>query len=146
MNKELTLTPSAFSNLLSQLLFLEENKKNILDDFFPRKTKEKIELEELIDEYVKKVDQLIKNIKITDESENVFPFVSIGSIISIKDTETHETYQHLICNPYNINTDNSISYLSPMGRALLLKCPGDKVSVNTPSGVYNYVIESITFN
>ena len=41
--------------------------------------------------------------------------------------------------------ENDVSYLSPVGRALLLKKVGDEIKVKTPGGTVHYKINAIEF-
>jgi len=59
-----------------------------------------------------------------------------------EDGSEPETY-HLV-GPAEANPlEGKISDASPLGRALLGKRPGDKVTVNAPDGSFEYVIISV---
>jgi transcription elongation factor GreA len=70
----------------------------------------------------------------------------IGSIVDIRDAydQTVETV-HIVSPFLNQGQVNYTfaSYLSPMGRELLLKRKGDKVMVKLPAGYSHYIINDI---
>jgi transcription elongation factor GreA len=79
-----------------------------------------------------------------DECNDRFPYVIIGSEVDIIDTDCGETYKFKIVGSRELNLEeNCVSFLSPVGMALLLKKEGEVVTVNTPSGVYRYRVRSI---
>jgi len=136
---------SAFENLVSHLVNLEDEKVQLIEDLFPETTREREQFAEFLDEYIAKVNFLIKN-AVTSESENNFPFVTIGSKVKIKDLESGETEELRLVNPIQTSIeDNSISYLSPVGKALILKKVNDIVEVTAPGGMFRYKIEAIEF-
>ncbi|MEI6494663.1 MAG: transcription elongation factor GreA [bacterium] len=65
--------------------------------------------------------------------------VDIGSAVTVKRDGKEETYKIVGAEEADI-TQNKISYLSPIGSALIGKGKGDEVSVKTPRGETKYKI------
>ncbi len=144
MTEKLTLNMPAYENLLAHLVDFEERRSQIVDLYFPEFNRHREEFEELLDSYLNAVDTVVKNVVLSDQTNNDFPFVCLNSEVEIEDIEEQETYSYKIVVPETgRNEDNCITILSPMGKALLCRKEGTVVSVNTPSGVYRYRIKSI---
>lgn len=70
--------------------------------------------------------------------------VSLGSKVTIYDTAYDETVEYEIVGTTEADvTVNRISNESPVGNALLGKKAGDKVKVQTPSGINEFVIKKV---
>ena len=70
--------------------------------------------------------------------------VSVGSTVTLVDGDgVQETYT-IVGSPEARPADGRISNESPMGKALIGKVVGDKVSVKAPSGTLDYTITSIS--
>lgn len=144
MQKKLTLTKLAYEDLLAHLVDYEERRSNIINLYFPEYNRQREEFEELINGYISALDDVVKNVSFSDKAGNDFPFVCLNSVVEIEDVEEIETFNYKIIEPEAINTEiDSITILSPMGKALLCKKKGETVSVNAPSGVYRYRVKSI---
>ncbi|MGI6331379.1 MAG: GreA/GreB family elongation factor [Zhaonellaceae bacterium] len=134
-----------FESLVSHLVNLEDEKDQLIEELFPETTRERKQFAEFLDEYIAKVNHLIKN-TVTSDSEKSFPFVTIGSKVKIKDLESGEKEELRLVNPIQTSVDdNAISYLSPVGKALILKKVGDIVEVTAPGGKFRYKVEAIEF-
>jgi transcription elongation factor GreA len=69
--------------------------------------------------------------------------VSLGATVVVEDADgTEETYV-IVGSPEARPTEGRISNESPVGRALMDKKVGDKVSVTVPNGKLDYTIKSI---
>ncbi len=72
--------------------------------------------------------------------------VIFGSTIEVEDADTEQRKTFTILGPDEADPNRgSISYLSPVGQALLGKEEGDEISVDIPRGRVTYEIISITF-
>ena len=73
--------------------------------------------------------------------------VVFGATVEVEDVDTEESRTFTILGPDEADpAKGSISFLSPVGQALLGKEEGDEVSVDIPRGRVTYEIVSITFN
>ncbi|HHU32951.1 MAG TPA: GreA/GreB family elongation factor [Clostridia bacterium] len=145
MGAQYKMAKPTFESLVSHLVNLEDEKDQLIEELFPETTRERKQFAEFLDEYIAKVNHLIKN-TVTSDSEKSFPFVTIGSKVKIKDLESGEKEELRLVNPIQTSVDdNAISYLSPVGKALILKKVGDIVEVTAPGGKFRYKVEAIEF-
>jgi transcription elongation factor GreA len=70
--------------------------------------------------------------------------VSLGSTVIVVDDEGVEEKYTIVGSPEARPTEGKISNESPVGRALMGKQVGDRVSVQVPSGTLEYAIKSIS--
>lgn len=69
-----------------------------------------------------------------------------GSTVEVEDVDTGETKEFTILGPDEADpSKGSISFLSPVGQALLGKEAGDEVTIDIPRGKVTYEISDITF-
>jgi len=146
MDARFYLTQESYQKLITHLVNFEEHVDNIVNEYYPQPTQERLDVAELIGRYNHKLAEIVKNIITSEEADYTFPCVIIGSSVVIRDLASREIFYYTISGPYhNVFSSDDISYLSPVGRALLLRRAGDTVTVQTPSGKYDYEILSITF-
>ncbi|MBU2234533.1 MAG: transcription elongation factor GreA [Proteobacteria bacterium] len=68
-----------------------------------------------------------------------------GATVTIEDGSTGKKTAYQLVGPLESDLKrNMISVTSPIGRALIGKCVGDEVSVNTPGGVREFEITDIS--
>lgn len=145
MSVQYKLSKPVFENLVAHLVNLEDEKDHLIEELFPEITKEREQFASFLEQYIARINHLIKN-SVTSETAKGFPFVTIGSKVKIKDLESGEEENLHLVSPLQITLeDNAISYLSPVGKALLFKKVGDLVEVTAPGGKFKYQIEAIEF-
>lgn len=137
-----------YEMLIKHLIKIEEEKLCVIDKYYPVWTNERNDFQELMDSYISGIENIIYNeITVDDNASDDCPFAIIGSQILLKDCYTNKTEEMQIVSPFmgeiDLNVD-SASYLSPMGRAFLLKKVKDNVKVETPMGIFQYIVESIS--
>ena len=72
--------------------------------------------------------------------------VVFGCTVELEDVDSGEKKTYSILGPDEADpSKGSISFVSPVGKALLGKEEGDEVSINIPRGRVTYEILSITF-
>ncbi|MBC7346645.1 MAG: GreA/GreB family elongation factor [Clostridia bacterium] len=144
MARGFEVSKTLFENLVKHLVEVEEQKDKLLGEYFQEPSKERDELEKLIDNYIKHIESLIKQANKSDTAGASLPFVTIGSEVEIQDLSTQEVHRFRLVAPFSTSVGGGdISYISPVGKALLLKRVGDEVTVNAPAGVFRYKIKSI---
>lgn len=136
-----------YEMLVKHLIKIEEEKLHVIDKYYPVWTNERNDFQELLDSYIKSIENILYNeVQVEDNGPDACPFAIIGSQIILKDCYTNKTEEMQIVSPFmgeiNLGID-SASYLSPMGRAFLLKKVNDDVKVETPMGIFQYKIEGI---
>jgi transcription elongation factor GreA len=68
-----------------------------------------------------------------------------GATVTIEDGSNGKRIAYRLVGPLESDLErNRISVTSPIGRALIGKCTGDEVSVNTPGGVREFEIADIS--
>jgi transcription elongation factor GreA len=73
--------------------------------------------------------------------------VVFGTIVLLNDLDTGDEFKIRLVGPDESNADDGdISVLSPLGRALISKEPGDEVQVKTPGGLRLLEIIDINSN
>jgi transcription elongation factor GreA len=60
--------------------------------------------------------------------------VTIGSMVAAVDVETGKTLEYVVGSAHGVLSRGTVSALSPIGRALLGRRVGDRVSVHLPRG------------
>lgn len=147
MLEKIILSRIIFEKLIMHLVQIEDEKLNLLEEYFPQPSKDRKDISVLLDNYTAKIDDLIKNnitvIQKAGNTGNNFPFVIIYSEVEIKDLKTGQVNKIRIVPPFKNKESNDVSYLSPIGRSLLLKNIGDKTVVKAPGGEFCYQINSI---
>lgn len=97
-----------------------------------------------MEERILKLENMIRNAVIIDESKIDINVVTIGSIVKVNDMEFDEEVEYTIvgsaeADPY----EGRISNESPVGRALLDTVVGQVVDVHVPDGVVKFKILEI---
>lgn len=97
-----------------------------------------------LEKRIMKLEGLLSNAKLIDESEIKTDEVSIGSIVTVKDIEFDEITEYTIvgateADPY----ENKISNESPVGSSLIGKKVGDVIEVQVPDGFAKFEIQKI---
>ncbi len=114
--------------LIEHMVHTEDNKDRLLQAAACRK--EKKELEKLVDHYLRRVETLLQNS--ADETVSRLPFAIIGSRVTVEDLDNREAWTVRLTSPLQESTAaEDVSFLSPLGRALLLKGEGEKLEAQT---------------
>lgn len=99
------------------------------------------DLQAEIEGRILELNEILKRVEISDSiNTNV---VSVGSKVKVK-IASNEFEFHLVGGPEADPSIGKISHESPIGKALLGAKKGDIVEVNTPSGVVQYTIVTIS--
>lgn len=146
---KMVISRSVFEMLVKHLVDVEDEKDRIIAEFYPNFTKERDSFQKLIGDYISGIESRIYNIeaKETEETAEIgIPFIIIGSMVEVENLTYNEAEAFQIISPFtnesNINWDCA-SYLSPLGKEMLLKNVGDEVKIDTPAGKVIYKIISI---
>ncbi|MDD3046317.1 MAG: transcription elongation factor GreA [Candidatus Pacebacteria bacterium] len=98
------------------------------------------EAQALLEGKIASLENTINNAIIIKESDN--GFVNIGSTVTVKWKDKEDTFS-IVGEEESNPIEKRISFKSPLGKALLQKSKGAKVSVKTPSGDIEYLILEI---
>jgi len=143
MPEQVELTKQTYDNLIAGLVQVEEEKENLLNEFFPGEIKDRKIMVEIIGEYISQVSQLANNTKVTETADNQLPFVLIGSEVDLQDLDYNEATKLRIMLPREDMDLDDASCFSPIGTSLLLKKVGEEVVVQTPGGVLRYRVNAV---
>ncbi|NLM36746.1 MAG: GreA/GreB family elongation factor [Firmicutes bacterium] len=130
--------------LVAHLVAVEEQSASFIEEFFPD-SPERDKAEGIIGEYIKKLEGLVREAPLL-KNPGAFPLVIIGSRVVVEDLDTNEEMAFQIISPLGeLPGENGISPLSPVGKALFLKAPGEEVQVEAPGGTFRYRIAAIHY-
>jgi len=146
---DVIISSATYNYLIQHLVNVEDEKINVINEFYPDETLEKIEFENLLDDYIAYIESFLKKASNNNQTGLQLPFITIGSIVEVLEVESGELSTIQVVSPFfnktTIDTDCA-SYLSPVGKALLLKKVNDKVKVLTPIGEFSYTVKSIKYS
>ncbi len=141
-----TISRNVFEVLVKHLVDIEELRGLTLNQHYPDITKEREMFENLLHSYTRMIEEFINSAKPTDDMEDACPFIIIGSIVELENLEDGEVEIYQIVSPFTMSMHSDIdaaSFLSPVGRELILKKKTDRVVIENPTGQTHYVIRSI---
>lgn len=112
---------------------------------------------QLLQEYIARIEAWLPNIEVVDGNGVVGgeptgaapPMVLVGSTVELVDSEGAASFAIRIVGPRQLDQvdtpEQTVSVLSPLGRALLLAEPGGTITVTAPVGNLTYKVKSIRF-
>lgn len=91
-----------------------------------------------------RIEKLIKEAEVIDETTLSNDVVNIGSFVRVYDYDMEEEDEYQLVGSTDVDPDNNkVSYESPIGAALLHKTEGDTVTVEIPDGTIEMKILKI---
>ncbi|MEH7224000.1 GreA/GreB family elongation factor [Bacillus sp. JJ1566] len=125
---------------VEQLQFIDTNFQE-LKNLYLSSTPLKERKEDFFSSYINELESYLKT-----EVTEAIPMVFIGTKVTVMFDGENDSEDYFICLPKQIDPDaGCISFLSPVGRQLLLRNVGDKVLLSTPAGGLPVTIQNITF-
>jgi transcription elongation factor GreA len=152
--KETILTAEGLTKLQNELDELKTVHRKEVNDRI-RQAKEYGDLSEnaeyedakqeqaFIEGRILKLEAMLRNYRLIDESEYDAKTVHLGAIVKVKDASDNVFEFHIVGSTEADPTQKRISNESPLGSALIGKEKGAKVDVSTPRGTVKYTIEAI---
>lgn len=129
-------------SLIKQLVHIDENRLELLSQYLSS-TPIREKNYKFLDQYVSEVETFL--LSFDSQPEPTPPKVFIGSEVTVAYDE-QDVEQFTICFPEEIDPDRGcISFLSPIGRQLLLRGREEQVSLVTPSGETTVKIKQVRF-
>lgn len=96
---------------------------------------------------IEEIDKILKNAELVTDEDVDASVINIGCTVRIKDLEFDEEMEYKIVGSTEANSlKGKISNESPVGKALIGAKAGEKVEVETPSGMVQYKILEIMKN
>ncbi len=97
------------------------------------------DLQAATEERIVKLESILKSAKIVAHKKS--DVVGLGSVVVIKKEGESDTHRYTLVGSEEANMhERKISYVSPLGEALVGKKKGDTFSFQTPNGKMNYKI------
>lgn len=131
--------------LIEHLGRVESTRNHIVKEYYEERNEERDHFENMVEEYSNHIRGFIDLDRISKE-DFYWPLILIGSIVEVQDLDYDEIERLKIVPPFYEERGEKIdcaSCLSPVGRALLFKRIGDKVTVNTPLGSCSFMVNAI---
>jgi transcription elongation factor GreA len=98
----------------------------------------------MLETRIKQMEDRIGRARIINEEDIPSDAVYILTTVVLKDLERKELIEYKLVSPAEANiVENKISVASPVGKALIGKKKGEKVSVQVPAGKLKYQIVEI---
>ncbi len=92
---------------------------------------------------ISELEEKLKNVRVVSKDELSTDVVGIGSIITINDDGVEMEYK-LVSGAEDVGSgENSITDMSPVGKALMGKRVGDVVVVDAPAGSFEITVLKI---
>ncbi|WP_175638119.1 GreA/GreB family elongation factor [Metabacillus schmidteae] len=136
--------PQHKENLVKQMVYIDENIKK-LTRLYIAHTPVQEQLKDFFNLYLLELEELLN----TDPKNSVIPFlpkVYIGTRVTVLFDEENDTEDFVICFPEQSDPDSGcISFLSPVGRQLLLKEIGEKIMLKVPTGELPVRIKELSY-
>lgn len=153
MYSGIELTAYAYNAVLSHLVDIEERKDEIVNELYLESSVQRDDFSSFLEDYLKKLEELVKTVQIVDKPTreklkelDYLPYVIIGSTVELEGDNDPGTHFYRIVSPYdNSNSKKDMTYLSALGRALMLKKPGDVIKTEMGNRTCSYIIKSIRY-
>lgn len=128
---------------MKQLVHIDENRLELLDQYLSA-TPAREKNYQFLDRYVSEVENFL--LTFDSQLEPTLPKVFIGSQVTVAYDDDQDVEQFTICFPEEIDPDRGcISFLSPIGRQLLLRGREEQVALLTPNGETTVKIKQVCF-
>ena len=153
-NQEL-VTPEGLEKLHKELSYLTEVRRKEIADRI-RQAREFGDISEnseyddakndqyLLERRIGELQRKVRNVKVVDPSEAEQDAVDLGTRVTLRvvDGGQERTFQIVGANESDPGS-GKLSHASPVGRAVLKKKVGEKVTVSTPRGSTEYEIVNV---
>lgn len=117
--------------LIKHMVDTEDNRDRLLNEAVSQE--EKKEMAGIVDNYLRTMEDFIQNNHLKKETRP--PFAIIGSRVTVENKESGETWTVRLSSPlHEIVEAEDVSFISPLGKALLLKKEGDQIEALTAEG------------
>ena len=147
------MTQNAFNEIEIELKSLQEKRLAVMEDIkraaADKDFKENApyhaarEQKGMLDGKIMELDEMISTAVIIEENQNTNT-VCIGSTVILQDVNSGKEVRYTLVGPREVNpAKGKISGVSPVGKAVLGKCPGDTFEVAVPSGKLQFQLKDI---
>ncbi|MGE5614470.1 MAG: GreA/GreB family elongation factor [Bacillota bacterium] len=143
------LSERMYKILADHIALIEREKEPAVKDFYSDNIATGTDCEIFFGEYIAGLKNYLKNVKVKPDGPDHCPIAIIGSTVEVMDMADMEAFSYRIVLPLASSSSHDMSVascLSPIGRALLLKPAGSRVSIKTPGGEVIYDIVKISID
>ena len=152
--KEEYLTQEKFNELKNELDYLKTTRRKEIAESLEyarslgdlsenAEYQEARDLQASTEERIRKLESILQAAKIVNDSKKS-SVVGLGSTVVIQKEGEKETHKYNIVGTEEANMqERKISYVSPLGEAMMGKKKGETFSFQTPSGKMNYKVVSV---
>lgn len=149
------LTPEKFEELKKELEHLKtvrrkevaeslEYARSLGDLSENAEYQEARDMQAAIEERITHLERVIKEAKIVASGKQKGELVGLGNTVTIQKTGDKENRTYTIVGSEEANIyDHKLSYLSPLGEALMGKSKGESFTFETPNGKQTYKVLEI---
>jgi len=148
------LTPEKFAELKKELEHLKTvRRKEIADALEYARSlgdlsenaeyQEARDMQSAIEERIQYLEKTVKEAKIVDEKKKG-DVIGLASVVTIQKDKEKDKKEYIIVGSDEANIhDRKLSYLSPLGEALMGKKKGDEFEFETPVGIQKYKVLNV---
>lgn len=102
------------------------------------------ELQASTEERIRKIESILQSAKIVQDKKKS-SIIGLGSVVTIQKEGEKETHKYNIVGTEEANmSERKISYISPLGEAMMGKKKGEPVIFLSPNGKMNYKVISVS--
>lgn len=146
-DKEEYLTQEKFSELKNELDYLKTTRRKEIAESLEyarslgdlsenAEYQETRELQASTEERIRKVESILQSAKIVSDRKS--SLIGLGSTVVIKKEGDKEEHKYIIVGSEEVDMQvRKISYISPLGEAMMGKRKGDTFTFETPNGKMN---------
>lgn len=147
------LTQEKFEELTKELEHLKTNKRKEIAESLEyarslgdlsenAEYQEAREVQAVTEERIKQLEMVLQDPQIVSHKKG--NMVSLGSTVIIQKEGEKETHEYRIVGSEEADMqERKISYISPLGDAMMGKNKGETFTFETPNGKQNYTIKSV---
>lgn len=130
------------AQLISQLIYLNDDKTYFLDQYFPSYGQERSRVDQTLAAYSASLETILANFN----EQSLASSVLIGSQVQLCYIEDDFMESYTIVYPHHAKpNDNKISFLSPIGLQLLMTKRNETYQLKIPSGEVKVKVENIKY-
>lgn len=155
MDREVILTEEGYAKLKDEIEYLSTTKRRDVaerikvarefGDISENSEYDDAKNEQAqVEHRIQQLEQKLRNARVVDTEHMRTDAVSIGALVTLRDTSTKKTREYAIVGSAEADPKNQrLSNESPVGRALMGRKKGDLVTVPVPRGTIEYQIVKI---